>query len=986
MKPASMAALQQGWPALSELLDDALALPPGERDAWLAGLAGRGVVSAQQQDTLRALLATQAGIETGDFLADLPPLPAVPPAHAGAVPGAIVGPYRLSTQIGQGGMASVWLAERTDGLIKRQVALKLPAAVWGEAFAARLARERQILASLTHAHIARLYDAGIDAQGRPFLAMEWIDGEPIDAFCKNRSAPLAQRIDLLLQVMAAVAHAHARLVVHRDLKPSNILVSADGKVSLLDFGIAKLLEGDLTQDTALTRAAGHALTPDYASPEQIRGEPLGTASDIYSLAVVFFEVVTGGRPYRLRRGNAAELEAAIASAEAPLASAVATDRALARHLRGDLDSILNKALKKRPEERYPTMDAFAQDLRRWRDGKPVQARPDGLGYRAAKFVSRYRLQVTAGGVVALALVGGTAVALWQAHEARLQAQRAQTEAATATAVQDFLQGIFRANSGDQDDPDKARSTTARELLDTGAERINAELRDAPEARLRLLGTLAEMYGSMAVLDRAAELHRQRVTLARATWGPDSAQLATALAGLAGALAVVDQRKEALASATEASALLDRLGDTGSRTRFEIDMALATVYERSDSVQGLAAARRATANARSRGASTDLVNALQMQSEIATQVGDAALSREGAQEAIKLVEADPRHGANNLSTLYVALADAQAKLGQLDAAEVSYRRSITLSDERNRVSPIFLHSAERQYGSFLRRSGKLRQSVDIHRPGYEWARANPGAFGVMVPTLIGEYGRALVTYGLIEEGLSVLDEALARQARLEDAPEVTNALLQFRAQGLLELGRLNAARADLQRAQAFFDRGAQGPNPSLAALSRQLLVAEGHADQALAEFQADRVEHKLPPFPDATASAKVLTESAWLELEAGHADTAQNQAKAALNRIATGPIADYQRDLEARATLVLGKALLRSQAAPQALPVLERAVELHCAVYDRDHSPAVAHAWQALADARRALGAPGAADARAQARRIEGKAKALSAPRPPMRTP
>ena len=238
MKPASISALHEDWPALSALLDDALALPPDERDAWLAGLddrPGLPSISAQHRETLRVLLATQAEIETGDFLAALPPLPPEPPPHAGAAPGAIVGPYRLITQIGQGGMASVWLAERADGLMKRQVALKLPAVAWGEAFATRLAREREILASLTHEHIARLYDAGVDAQGRPYLAMEVIAGVPIDVFCRERSLPLAERIDLLLQVMAAVAHAHARLVVHRDLKPSNILVSADAKVSLLDF-------------------------------------------------------------------------------------------------------------------------------------------------------------------------------------------------------------------------------------------------------------------------------------------------------------------------------------------------------------------------------------------------------------------------------------------------------------------------------------------------------------------------------------------------------------------------------------------------------------------------------------------------------------------------------------------------------------------------------------------------------------------------------
>jgi len=970
MTPSPLSALQDDWPVLSGLLDEALATPQDQRAAWLANLSGD---RARHQDTLRALLATQARVETDDFLADLPSLPPASPPQAGVLPGGLVGPYRLISHIGQGGMASVWLAERADGLIKRQVALKLPMATWGETFATRLAREREILASLAHEHIARLYDAGVDAQGRPYLAMEFIAGETIDKFCRERQLPLAERVDVLLQVMAAVAHAHGRLVVHRDLKPSNILVSADAKVSLLDFGIAKLLEGEVTQDTALTRAAGHALTPDYASPEQIRGEPLGTASDIYSLAVVAYELLAGSRPYHLkrdlkrdlRRANAVALAEAMATVQPPLASDTADDPVLKRQLRGDLDAILNKALKQRADERYVSMDAFAQDLKRWREGEPVQARPDGWAYRAAKFVARHRLQVLAGTTALLALVVGASVALWQAHEARLQASRAQAEAATANAVQDFLQGIFNANSGDQDDPDKARSTTARELLDVGAARINAELREAPEARFRLLGTLADMYGHMAVLDRAADLQRQRVALARAAWGNTSAPLATALADLASALAVLDQRKEALASAQEASSLLDHLADVGSRTRFEIDMALATLFERTDPAQGLVAVQRATANARSRGVATDLVSALVLQSEIAASSGDGVLSRDGAMEAIRLVEADPRHGANNLSTLYVSLADAQVRLGELAAAETTFRRSISLSDQRNRISPIFLHTAEREYGSFLRRYGKLQQSVEVLKPGYEWARAKPGAFGVMIPTLIGEYGRSLLAYGRVKPGLAVLNEALAQQSHLEDSPDVRDPLLQFRAQGLLQLGtsdrwergQLDAVRADLKRAHAYFDSGRQGRNPSLAALDRRFLVAQGHPDQALDAFHTARSSQKLSPVPDAAAPVGVLTESAWLELQAGHHEVAQAQARQALERISNDPAADYQREHQARATLVLGQALLRDHQAVQALPVLERALALHRTVYDPDQSPSVVEAERSLADVRRALGAP-----------------------------
>ena len=450
MTPAS--AYGDSWPALSKLLDEALDLPAGEREAWLASLADE---HAEHREALLALLATQASIETGDFLAELPKLPesslSAAPADA-ALEGARVGPYRLLSQIGEGGMGTVWLAERADGLMARRVALKLPLLTWGGALAERMARERSILASLEHENIARLYDAGIDAQGRPFLAMEYVEGVAIDAYCRERALPLGERVALLLQVMAAVSHAHARLVVHRDLKPGNILVTPAGRVSLLDFGIAKLIEGERTQATALTELSGRALTLDYASPEQIRGEPLGTGSDIYSMAVVAYEVLSGARPYRLKRGSAAELEEAIASAEAPPASAATEDGALRRQLRGDLDAILNQALKKRPEDRYPTMEAFARDIERWRSGEPVRgaARRAGIPGREVR-----RPLPAAGGrrngavAVATRRSGATRCVVAGARRRRLEAHRARCRGRHRLQGRDGVssESIFLTNVG-----------------------------------------------------------------------------------------------------------------------------------------------------------------------------------------------------------------------------------------------------------------------------------------------------------------------------------------------------------------------------------------------------------------------------------------------------------------------------------------------------------------------------------------------------------
>ncbi|MDQ2735804.1 MAG: serine/threonine protein kinase, partial [Pseudomonadota bacterium] len=271
-----LAQLQPQWPAISELLDEALQLPAAARAHWLASLSG---ARAEHRGALTALLATQAGVETDDFLAELPKLsglstdepahPAAPSAAGRLEAGVLVGPYRLIEQIGRGGMATVWLAERADGLVSRRVALKLPHSVWGDSFADRLARERDILATLSHEHIARLYDVGIDNHGRPYLAMEFVEGEAIDAYCRSHQLPLRERIALLLQVMSAVAHAHARLVVHRDLKPSNILVTKEGQVRLLDFGIGRSRTGSARRSTRLAAVAANGLS-DGAAPRRAR--------------------------------------------------------------------------------------------------------------------------------------------------------------------------------------------------------------------------------------------------------------------------------------------------------------------------------------------------------------------------------------------------------------------------------------------------------------------------------------------------------------------------------------------------------------------------------------------------------------------------------------------------------------------------------------------------------------------------------------------
>ena len=507
---------------LSVLLDTALELPVSDRDSWLGQLAGD---DAALGPTLRELLARQTSKETSDLL-EAPPAFTIAGAPANASDlhiGDTVGPYRLERALGRGGMGEVWLANRIDGGLKRKVALKLPHVTWAPGLAERFSREREILSSLEHPNIARLYDAGVDNQGRPYMALEYVEGQPLDEFCNTHALSIEERLKLLLQVADAMAFAHSRLVVHRDLKPGNMLVTVDGQVRLLDFGIAKLMEGDTTPETVLTQVSGRALTLDYASPEQIRGEPIGTASDVYSLGVVAFELLAGARPYRLKRGSAAELEEVITGDDAPLASEVAEDPALKRELKGDLDAILNKALKKAHVERYTTVGSLAQDWRHYLAGGRVLARPDTLRYRSARFMRRHRIPLAsavlvlgsyvlaiglgAAAVVIAALAAALGVALWVMRRATSERDHAFALAERNAAVNVFLETLLTRSA-------RAGPLTAEQLLDRSERLIEHEVKGNAEHSAYVLGVLAGCWSQMGNLARAEQLLERALATAR----------------------------------------------------------------------------------------------------------------------------------------------------------------------------------------------------------------------------------------------------------------------------------------------------------------------------------------------------------------------------------------------------------------------------------------------------------------------------------------
>jgi serine/threonine-protein kinase len=427
------------WRQVFALLDTAVELPPPDRAAWLARLGDSPIRSA-----LHELLALKERHETGDFLRQLPQFTVTPDNPAPGEPedtataGGQVGPYRLITPLGRGGMSSVWVAERTDGLIKRRVALKLPHVSWAlPDLAERMARERDILASLEHPGIARLYDAGVAEDGRPYLALELVDGKPIDEYCALRDAGLHARVAIVLQTARAVAYAHSRMVVHRDLKPSNILVDQAGQVHLLDFGISKLLEQDPASDRQATQFGARAYTPDYASPEQIRGEPVTASTDVYSLGVVLYQLLTGSLPYPPHASGKSVDHAWNKGPPPP--STAARERATARALQGDLDTITLKALKGAEAERYLGMQAFADDLERFQSGAPVLARRDSTWYRLRKFAARNRFALRA---AAAAVAVTVAISVGFAIQ-RSRQQKAETEAAISSYADNMAQLAVR---------------------------------------------------------------------------------------------------------------------------------------------------------------------------------------------------------------------------------------------------------------------------------------------------------------------------------------------------------------------------------------------------------------------------------------------------------------------------------------------------------------------------------------------------------------
>ncbi len=506
---------RERWLVLEPLLDEALQLEEHERTSWLGALRSRAPDLA---DDLATLLSGEATADHDGFLNG--------PVFA-TLAGLQLGAYTLESPLGEGGMGSVWLARRTDGRFEGRAAVKLlNLALHTTAGQEQFRQEGSLLARLAHPGIARLLDAGVSPAGQPYLVLEHIDGQPIDQFARERALSVGQRLQLFEQVLDAVHHAHANLVVHRDLKPSNILVTRDGKVKLLDFGLARLVQPDASTPDGADRTGHRWMTPQYASPEQVRGDPVTTRTDVYQLGVVLCHLLSGHLPFE--REHLHDIETAVLNEDPPPPSALATEPAVSTAIRGDLDAIVLKAIRKAPADRYPSVEALGADVRRFLAGYPVSARHSTLGYRARRFARRHRigLGVAAAAVVVTTIYIGTLARERQRitsalNEAHLGARRAE-------AVTNFMLGLFDASVGGRT---LADSITARELLASGLAHAR-EFSGQPALQAQMLDIVGRLEMRLGNYDRASPLLEEALATRRRLHGSQHPDVATSLESLA----------------------------------------------------------------------------------------------------------------------------------------------------------------------------------------------------------------------------------------------------------------------------------------------------------------------------------------------------------------------------------------------------------------------------------------------------------------------
>jgi len=731
------------WRLLAPYLEQALEMSDEERAAWLDSFRKREPVLGVQ---LTSLLKEHEQLTEEGFLKNSP---AALKTERG-LGGQTIGPYTLISLLGQGGMGSVWLGQRTDGRFERRVAVKfLNMALVGHGGEDRFKREGSILGRLAHPHIAELVDAGVTGSGSPYLVLEYVEGEHIDHYCDKRRLDVEARIRLFLDVASAVAHAHANLIVHRDLKPSNVLVSGDGQVKLLDFGIAKLLEGEGQEGTPtlLTVQGGRAMTPEYAAPEQVTGAPVTTGTDVYALGVLLYLLLTGQHPAGQGIGSPAELVKAIvdteprrpseivtsAKADEDTVRAQATHRAttpdkLRRVLRGDLDTILAKALKKNPQERYTSVTAFADDLARYLKHEPISARPDAFSYRAAKFVRRNRTAVALAGLAVLTTIAGVAGTLVQARTARTQRDFAFRQLEHSEAVNDLNSFLL------SDAAPSGKPFTVNELLER-ARQIVERQHGNDASRVQLLISIGEQYNTQDEDAKARPILEEAYRISRGL--ADRSTRAQASCALGHALSQADdpKRSEAL--------IQEGLHELPSEPQYALDR----------------------------------VSCLLHGSAVARNTGEVRQGVARVQEAQRTLEQAPFDPEMRKLRVFMDLAEAYREAAELPQAIDAFEQASVQLTALGRDNTETAGTLFNNWALALLQMGRPVEAERLFRRAIEVSRVDQSDQGVS-PMLLNNYSSVLEDLARFDEAAGYAERAYARAQEAGDEVVINQALLML----------------------------------------------------------------------------------------------------------------------------------------------------------------------------------------------------------------
>jgi serine/threonine protein kinase/tetratricopeptide (TPR) repeat protein len=885
------------WQILSPLLDDLLELDPACRADRLAELR-RG--DPRLAGELDALLAEEVAVERDAFLEGS--------ALAGeaTLTGRIVGSYTLDTPLGQGGMGSVWLAHRSDGRFAGRVAVKfLNLALVARSGAERFRREGSILAKLAHPNIARLLDAGVADGGQPYLVLELVEGQPIDRYCEALDLATEARLRLFLDVLAAVEYAHRNLILHRDLKPSNILVTNDGQVKLLDFGIAKLL-GEPAEATALTRLAGRAFTPEYAAPEQVQGKEVTTATDVYALGVLLYLLLTGGHPTAVPTQTPVEqLRAVVETEPDRLSTAVArmtksgadaslalhTDRsrsARARALRGDLDTIAAKALKKSPHERYATVATFADDLHRYLNHEPVSARPDSRAYRIGKFVRRHRLGVGAASATLLALIVGVIGTTWQAFEARRERDAALFQAERAVAKGNFVNLLLGAIGGGD------RPLTQREILGRSVDLVEKQFGTRPRIAIDLLLPIAGNYMTLGDVEKELDAMQRAARHAAVLGDPD------VIADVACNTADTQVRRNRLDLA-----------------RMHLETGFSRLAELAKPHPGT------------------VIACLRGEIELARATGDLDRAIERTREGLALAERTGRTKDSTYPMLLSYLQGLHRDRGELAASLEVLRRMQRLDEEMGRTDTVDYLSGRASEARILVDWGEYRAAwliVDSLLPRWRESTAD----GEPTPWFDTLRGDLLLRFEDWPGAQRVLASA-AERSRSQGSVDVAFASEFVLARALLATGRRDEATRLLARIEAE-----RPPVPGRyktitpAAVRAQLTLAQGSATDAARMIQGELARMGYPGAKDSIPLAAALRVAAQVYLALGEGSRAEGYARAATEiaeRLARDPTASAH---VGEAMLLLARAQRLQHKDAESAATARRAVPILAAACGDDH--------------------------------------------------